>query len=90
MIVDNRFRVEIIKQGENYGRNNVLTHEKEDPLVEFWDTQYEQFVSRYYLSTLLERDYGGLNLQGDVPAWSVSSEGMDRVREMLRKVKEEL
>lgn len=86
MIVDNRFKVVVVKNGDSYGRNNVLTHDKDDELVEFWDTKHDQFVSRYYKSTLLERDSGGLLLQGDVPEWSISSVGMNEVREMLRSL----
>jgi len=86
MIVDNRFKVVVINKGDNYGRNNVLTHDKDDQLVEFYDTKHDQFVSRYYKSTLLERDYAGLILQGDVPEWRVSAEGMHEVREMLRSL----
>lgn len=84
MLVDNRFNVVVVNKGDHYGRNNVLTHDKDDQLVEFWDTKSDQFVSRYYKSTLLERDYAGLILQGDVPEWTVSAQGMDQVREMLR------
>lgn len=29
------FNVKIVRNGENYGLNNVLTHDKDDPLVEF-------------------------------------------------------
>lgn len=83
IIVDNRFKVVVVGNGDSYGRNNVLTHDKDDQLVEFWDTKHDQFVSRYYRSTLLKGNPTGLNLQGDVPEWSVSKEGMDRVRKML-------
>jgi hypothetical protein len=88
MLVDNRFRVVVVNKGDNYGRNNVLTHDKDDQLVEFYDTKSDQFVSRYYRSTLLDgdKDGRGLNLQGDVPEWSVSGDGMDEVREMLRSL----
>ena len=83
MIVDNRFEVIVINDGDNYGKNNVLTHDRKDQLVEFWDTKHDQFVSRYYKSTLLECGSGGLALQGDVPEWTVSSEGMNEVKIML-------
>lgn len=42
-----------------------------------------QFVARYYLTTLLASS-GGLNLQGGIPAWRISAEGMDEVRNYLR------
>lgn len=84
------FRVKVIRKGEKYG---IFTHEKDDPLVEFWDLHQAnqkcwgpdgQFVSRYYRSTLLDGDSGaGLDLQGGVPAWKVDSEAMDKVRDWL-------
>lgn len=61
------FSVRIVLQGENYGLNNCLTHDREDPLVEFFDARFSsdldesgdqvgQFVTRYNLSTLEGRD----------------------------------
>jgi hypothetical protein len=59
------------------------------PVVEFYDCRYEhtpygQFVSRYYVETLLENilpgvPVGGLNLDGGVPSWSISAKAMGRV-----------
>ena len=63
MLVDNRFRVVVIGKGDRYGRENCLTHDKDDQLVEFWDTKHDQFVSRYYRSTLLKGNPTGLNLK---------------------------
>lgn len=70
-----------------YGLDDCLTHDG-GPMVEFYDATYAgpdfgprgQFVSRYYLSTLMDRrgmpglyaEYG-LCLQGDVPEWVVSA-----------------
>jgi hypothetical protein len=60
-----RFNVRLVVQGESYGRDNCLAHDKADPLVEFYDATYAnqktfgalgQFVSRYYLSTLKGED----------------------------------
>lgn len=46
--------VRVICWGDNYGRNNVLTHSKSDPMVEFAPG------IRYYLRTLTgECKYGG-------------------------------
>ena len=44
-----------------------------------------QFVSRYNLSTLLERHPAGLCLQGDVPVWSISMGGMGMVIDWLER-----
>lgn len=87
------FNVRLVFQGETYGRRGCLIHDKKDPLVEFYDTRYDfedfdglgQFVSRYYLSTLLERDTDfeggsyGLQLDGGSDNWYVTSENMDEI-----------
>lgn len=83
------WKVVVIKQGEHYGLNNKLVHEKENPLVEFYDMKHNQFVSRYYLSTLLDIPDGqGLLLDGGNPAiWSLDGETMDSVKQWLSKSK---
>jgi hypothetical protein len=82
-----KWNVRIVKTGDQYGRDMCLTNDKA-PMVEFYDsryphTEYGQFVSRYYISTILSQDkYGyyqypnGLCLDGRVPAWQVSAEDM--------------
>lgn len=84
------FLLNIVEKGENYGLDNCLTHEKVDPLVEFYDQRYMhtplgQFVSRYYMSTLLEKkdQHVGLDLDGGVPDWKVNAEQMKIVRDWL-------
>ena len=60
------WRVVLVRKGDGYGLDNCLTHDEDDPLVEFWDLGVDpdkfpegQFVSRYYRSTLLgESSYG--------------------------------
>jgi hypothetical protein len=94
MITVDKFNVRILRAGDRYGRDFCLTHDKDEPLVEFYDSRYPhcdygQFVSRYYVSTILGTDgygrgEGGLILHGGVPAWTVSKEDMDTVREYLR------
>jgi hypothetical protein len=64
------FNVRLVRRGDRYGLNDCLVHDKDDPLVEFWDATYEldprftlglgQFVSRYFLGTLTGKDgYSG-------------------------------
>jgi hypothetical protein len=87
------FNVRIVYKGDTYGRDGCLTHEEENPLIEFYDAkqdkakfgQYGQFVSRYYCSTLLEQgEYPqGLLLQGGVWEWSISPKGMQAVFDHL-------
>lgn len=82
----------LVQFGDNYGRNDQLVHDKAEPMVEFFDTRYSheplgQFVSRYYLSTLLDREADvGLNLDGGVPSWSVSAAAMNVVYQWLLEV----
>lgn len=84
------FNIRVVHKGDFYGLDDCLLHDKIDPLVEFYDTRYlhtkyGQFVSRYYLSTLLERDNHGLNLQGDVDDWSIDSETMRLIKKDLKR-----
>jgi hypothetical protein len=62
--------------------------ETDGDLVAFYDTRYEhtplgQFVSRYYVDTIL-KGTAGLCLDGGVPEWTISAAGMARVREHLQ------
>jgi hypothetical protein len=91
MITVDKFNVRVVNTGDKYGRDFCLTNDKA-PMVEFYDTryphtQYGQFVSRYYVDTLLERDTGGLCLDGGVPSWTVSAEDMATVRNFLKGTK---
>ncbi len=83
--------VRLVEPGDKYGLNDCLTCDKGDAYVEFYDTRYEhtdlgQFVTRYYLSTLLKfKSGGGLCLKCDVPSWSVGEACMNRIRDWLRR-----
>jgi hypothetical protein len=84
-----RFRVVIIEHGDKYGLNDSITHDSDEPLVEFYDTRYKhteygQFVSRYYLDTLLEKPSGqGLMLHGGVSDWVIDGNAMQVVTNWL-------
>lgn len=83
-----KFNVRIVRKGDHYGLDFCLTHSKDEPLVEFYDaryphTEFGQFVTRYYVSTILERERNGLCLDGGIPEWSVSANDMDIVRAWL-------
>jgi hypothetical protein len=96
MITVDKFNVRVINKGEKYGLNFCLTHNQDKPLVEFYDaryphTEYGQFVSRYYVETILGDDgygpkSGGLSLDGGIPEWTVSAKDMDIVRNFLKEV----
>ena len=73
------FHVRVVQKGDAYGRDDCLTHDEAEPMVEFYDASQDpekfgprgQFATRYYLSTLIKdpEHYSGLDLQGDVPSW---------------------
>jgi len=88
-----KFNVRIVNKGDRYGRADCLTHDDDRPMVEFYDHRYThgdwadrgQFVSRYYVSTLLEGENRGLCLDGgNANEWSVSADEMALVREYLK------
>jgi hypothetical protein len=82
--------VRVVRKGKKYGLDNCLTHGEDVPLVEFYDCRYEhtplgQFVSRYYLTTLLQRyPLQGLCLDGGIPAWNIDGKAMDRIVAWLK------
>ena len=88
MITVSKFNVRIVNKGDMYGRNFCLMHDEHEPVIEFYDSRYPhtkfgQFVSRYYVSTLLDHD-GGLCLDGgNRDEWTVSSQDMKTVRDYL-------
>ena len=91
MIKVGKFNVRIVNTGDKYGRNDCLTNDK-DALVEFYDSRYDlqdfmgrgQFVSRYYVETILNGEYpNGLSLDGGIPAWTVSADEMFDVKAYL-------
>lgn len=86
------FTVRLVRKGDHYGLDGCLVHDEDDPLVEFYDaryphTEYGQFVSRYYLSTLLDDPVWGLDLDGGVEDWTVDGDTMSTVYVWLVKEK---
>lgn len=93
-----RMLARILRPGDSYGLEGCLTWGRDekslvDPKgeklgIEFYDTTYHpglgQFVSRYYLDTIL-KSQGGLCLQGDVPAWDIPDDSMNEVRTWASK-----
>lgn len=96
-----KWRVHVVAPGAHYGLNNSLTHDDNRSLVEFWDMSVTkdkfpdgQFVSRYYIETLLEDKWGpgpqdlmrgGLCLDGlNADVWSVTGNEMKTVFEWLK------
>jgi hypothetical protein len=93
MITVSNFNVRVVNKGDKYGRDFCITNEGK-PLVEFYDaryphTEFGQFVSRYFVETILGDDgYGpkatGLSLDGGIPEWTVSASDMVTVRNFLK------
>lgn len=91
---DAAFAMRVVGRGDRYGKDMMLTHALAEPMVEFYDrrwmfdrapdgTELGQFVSRYFLSTLLEPGRDGLTafhrkglmLDGGT-GWQVGPEGL--------------
>ena len=88
------FNIRIVHTGDKYGVNDCLTNNKA-PMIEFYDSRFThgadgargQFVTRYYIETLTDSGCpNGLCLDGGVPAWTVSPEGMQQVLEYIEEV----
>lgn len=90
------FVARILRRGDRYGLDNVLTWDEERPGVEFYDARYPhtrfgQFVARYYVHTIQEQAPGhhktvaetGLDLMGYEPAWKIDGQTMWLVRSWL-------
>lgn len=91
------FTVRVVNKGDKYGRNLCLTHDEDQPLVEFYDVRYAhdkdengrvlgQFVSRYYMKTVLECAAGnrGINLHGGEPSWKIGAEAIVAIGEWIK------
>lgn len=92
------FNVRLVMQSDHYGREMCLTHNERDPLVEFYDASNDikeldgsgvvlgQFVSRYYLSTLVGKYDGSQRLCldcGNEDIWSINASNMKNVSDWL-------
>ena len=90
------FRVVLLLDGKSDNFPAVGRYYEAGPLVEFYDARYRnvrgftpdgQFVSRYYLESLVGRDRRyGLDLQGDVSDWTIDASTMLSVILWLREV----
>lgn len=86
--------VRMVRKYDVFGVDGCLVHDESDPLVEFYDCDHDfennpvnivgQFVSRYYLSTLMSGDQSrGLCLDGGEPKWVIDGPTMQIIRERL-------
>lgn len=83
------FNVKLVFHNEHYGLNDCLTYKGYEPMVEFYDARYPdtdhgQFISRYYITTLLEgNENKGICLEGSEPDWNIEDQDMNKVKEWL-------
>jgi len=75
--------VKILKQGDKYGLLNCLTHDENEPLVEFYSGKY--FISRYYAKTLLKGAVNGLCLDGGQRQFDIDLATMMSIRAFIRE-----
>tara|TARA_Y100001949_G_C15963766_1_gene320536 strand:+ start:591 stop:983 length:393 start_codon:yes stop_codon:yes gene_type:complete len=87
--------IRIVDKGDNYGREDCLTNDKNEPLVEFYDADHPhsidvesgtilgQFVSRYNFSTIADST-GGIDLMGYEPKWKMDYLALNSVRAHLK------
>jgi hypothetical protein len=107
---DQLWNVRIVEKGDSYGRDMCLTYDETDPLVEFYDADASfndgpkdigmklgQFVSRYYMSTLMGNEFSdpigngqGLCLDGGVPKWEIEGAAMKKVARFLDRYQKEV
>ena len=85
-------------------KSDLYAHRASYPLVEFYDTSQDaarfpggQFVSRYYMTDLLEDDSiavsidtmlkneNQFSLDGGIPAWTVEGDDLAKVNDFLKK-----
>lgn len=92
-----RFLARILRTGDRYGLDDVLEWTEDRPGVEFYDTRHPhtrfgQFVSRYYVETLMEdfgpfgvEDFGpfGVDLHVGIADWKIDGQAMMLVRRWL-------
>lgn len=87
-----------------YSGSPAAAHRASYPLVEFYDTSQDaarfpggQFVSRYYMTDLLEdnsiavsidtmlKNGNQFSLDGGIPAWTVEGDDLAKVNDFLKK-----
>ena len=76
------FTVRRVDFGDKYGNENCLTHNEQEPLIEFYDaryphTEYGQFVSRYYQTSLTSKEGNGVNLDGGIEDWKIDGKSLN-------------
>ncbi len=81
------FFVRLVRKGDTYGRDDCLTHDEDEPLVEFYDSRYPhtprgQFISSYYLSVFMGAS-DGIDLYGGEPEWKATAEEVKQLQQWI-------
>lgn len=89
------FTMRLVPKGERYGLRNVLKHDGDTPLIEFYDSRHAfdqdpegemlgQFVARYDVETLMKAPNAGLMLDGgNREVWALDRETFDLARSLI-------
>jgi hypothetical protein len=96
---DRSFMVRIVPMDGKYGRDFCLTHDRTEPMVEFYDTRYAhtkdedgtilgQFVSRYNLETILQvvAKNHGINLHEGVLSWQIGADAISDIGQWINDI----
>lgn len=76
--------IRIIEKGDKWGRNNVLTYDKDHPMIQF--CQGDFMISSYYLSTFMEIKDNGLCLDGGMRKYDQSAVRIRQLQNFVRLV----
>lgn len=90
-----KWNIKVVPANDSSRRKTGHADLDADSIVQFYDNSQSkevfgedgQFVSSYYLQTLLEHKGGGLCLDGGVPAWTVNAEDYSLVRKYLKALR---
>jgi hypothetical protein len=89
------FAAKILRKGDAYGLNDCLVWQNDHIGVEFYDFSYSnvesfgywgQYMSRYFVESILDVENQGLCLEGCIPEWNINSSEMLKVRVWLKKM----
>lgn len=88
------FTARIVRKGDRYGRDFCLTHDDDEPMVEFYDATYAdderfdrglgQFVSRYQADTFMNHGATGCRLDCGIDVWTIDNQAGSHVYYWLK------
>jgi len=83
------FNVKLVFKDESYGKDKCLIHDKDEPMVEFYDSRFDHepeglFISRYNISAFSEIKTG-INLDVNSYKWSIDYEYVAQIQGFIRE-----